>query len=74
MKSNLRSRTSLSIYKKEKDYLVNLLDANKANTTTLNKEKYGVSDLFGNIGQALSSHEVDQIKKSDSNYEDFNMT
>ena len=42
--------------------LVSLLDANKANTTTLNKEKYGVSDLFGSVEQALSSHEVDQIK------------
>ena len=62
----MKDRPNAISYRTSGD-LVRLSDANKYNTTTLNKEKYGVSDLFGNIGQALSSHEVDQIKNSGIN-------
>jgi len=61
-----KDRSNATSYRTSGD-LVSLLDSNKSNTTTLNKEKYGVTDLFGNIGQALSSHEIDQIKNSGIN-------
>ena len=61
-----KDRPNATSYRTSGD-LVSLLDANKSNTTTLKKENYGLIDTFGNIGQALSSHEVDQIKNSGIN-------
>jgi hypothetical protein len=57
-----KPRDNVTSYRTSGD-LVSLL--NKNTSITLNKEKTNISDAFGSVGRALSSHELDQIKNVD---------
>jgi len=57
-----KPRDNVTSYRTSGD-LVSLL--NKNTSITLDKEKTNISDAFGSVGRALSSHDLNQIKNVD---------